>query len=80
MTVQTANSSVVVEVYVWRSMQVCEGLSRICCGCWWGHGGPPLHLIPVSRLLQIVSIDVMELPRTERGNNLVLVFQDLFSK
>ena len=38
---------------------------------------PPLHPIPV---FQIVGIDIMELPKTSRGNNYVVVFQDSISK
>ena len=40
----------------------------------------PLQPIPVSRLFQIVGVDVMELPCTEQGNRYVLVFQDFLSK
>ena len=35
---------------------------------------PPLHPIPVSRLFQIVGVDVMKLPLTDQGNSYVLVF------
>ena len=41
---------------------------------------PPLHPIPVSRPFQIIGVDVMELPTTERGNRYVLVFQDFLTK
>ena len=41
---------------------------------------PPLHPIPVSRPFQILGIDVMDLPPTERGNKHVVVIQDLFTK
>ena len=41
---------------------------------------PPLHPIPVDRLFQIVGVDIMELPKTSRGNNYVVVFQDFLSK
>ena len=34
----------------------------------------------MSRLFQIVGVDVMELPLTEQGNRYVLVFQDFLSK
>ena len=47
-------------------------------------GGPhhraPLHPIPVSRPFQIVGVDVLELPATDRGNKYVLVFQDFLTK
>ena len=41
---------------------------------------PPLHPIPVSRPFQILGIDVMDLPLTDRGNKHVVVIQDLFTK
>ena len=41
---------------------------------------PPLHPIPVSRPFQIIGVDIMELPTTERGNRYVLVFQDFLTK
>ena len=41
---------------------------------------PPLHPIPVQRVFQIVGVDVMDLPKTERGNKHVVVFQDFLSK
>ena len=44
------------------------------------HHRPPLHPIPVSRLFQIVGVDIMELPTTDSGNRYVLVFQDFLTK
>ena len=44
------------------------------------HRRPPLHPIPVSRPFQIVGVDIMELPRTDSGNQYVLVFQDFLTK
>ena len=41
---------------------------------------PPLQPIPVERAFQIVGVDLMELPKTSRGNQYVLVFQDFLSK
>ena len=41
---------------------------------------PPLHPIPVQRPFQILGIDVMDLPLTERGNGHAVVIQDLFTK
>lgn len=41
---------------------------------------PPLHPIPAQRVFQLVGVDVMELPKTERGNKYVVVFQDFLSK
>ncbi len=35
---------------------------------------PPLHPIPVRRAFQIVGVDVMDLPKTERGNQHVVDF------
>ena len=36
---------------------------------------PPLHPIPVQCPFQILGIDVMDLPQTERGNKHVVVIQ-----
>ena len=44
------------------------------------HHRPPLHPIPVNRPFQIVGGDVMELPKTDAGNQYVLVFQDFLTK
>ncbi len=44
------------------------------------HQPPPLHPIPVQRPFQIVGVDIMELPVTEKGNRYVVVFQDFLSK
>ena len=41
---------------------------------------PPLHPIPVSRPFQILGIDIMDLPLTDRGNKHDIVIQDLFTK
>ena len=41
---------------------------------------PPLQPISVSRPFQILGIDVMDLPLTDRGNSHVVVVQDLFTK
>ena len=59
--------------------------SKSCPDCAIAVGGgrpgrPPLQPIPVQRIFQIVGVDVMDLPRTERGNKHVLVFQDFLSK
>ena len=40
----------------------------------------PLQPIPVSRPFQILGINVMDLPLTDRGNKHVVVVQDLFTK
>jgi len=41
---------------------------------------PSLHPIPVQRPFQILGVDIMELPTTERGNRYVIVFQDFLTK
>ena len=41
---------------------------------------PPLKPIPVERVFQIVVVDIMELPKTSKGNQYVVVFQDFLSK
>ena len=41
---------------------------------------PPLQPIPVERAFQILGVDIMELPKTSRGNQFVIVFQDYLSK
>lgn len=41
---------------------------------------PPLHPIPVQRPFQIIGVDIMELPKTRKGNRYVVLFQDFFSK
>jgi len=40
----------------------------------------PLYPIPVQRPFQILGVDVMDLPVTEKGNKHVVVFQDYFTK
>ena len=40
----------------------------------------PLQLIHVQRIFQIIGVDVMNLPPTEKDNKHVIVFQDLLSK
>ena len=39
----------------------------------------PLHPIPVQRPIQIVGVDIVDLPATQQGNKHVVVFQDFFS-
>ena len=43
-------------------------------------GRPPLKPIPVNRPFQIFGVDIIDLPKTERGNKHVIVFQDFLSK
>jgi len=40
----------------------------------------PCYNQPLSRDFSIVGVDIMDLPRTERGNNHVLVLQDFLTK
>ena len=44
------------------------------------HYNPPLHPIPIDRPFQIVGVDLMELPKTRKGNKYVIVFQDYLTK
>ena len=39
-----------------------------------------LKPIPVSHIVQIVGVDIMEFPKTQSGNRYVVVFQDFLSK
>ena len=39
-----------------------------------------LDWIPVDRIFQIFRVDVVDLPKTDRGNQHVVVFQDFLSK
>ena len=52
---------------------------KVVCG-----GGkvkrPPLCPIPVTRPFQILGMDIMALPKTTKGNQYVLVFQDFLTK
>ena len=41
---------------------------------------PPLCPIPIQRPFQILGVDVMDLPITEKDNKHVVVFQDYFTK
>ena len=41
---------------------------------------PPLHPIPVQRPFQIIGLDVMDIPKTVKGNKHVVVFQDYLTK
>ena len=44
------------------------------------HHRPPLHPIPVSQFFQIVWVDIMELPKPDKRNRYVLVFQHFLTK
>ena len=73
-------------IWWWEGMFTdAEKFSKVCpeCAVATGTGQrkkPPLHPIPVQRPFQILGIDVMDLPVTERGNRHVVVIQDLFTK
>ena len=41
---------------------------------------PPLHPIPVNRPFQFIGVDLMELPKTRKGNRYVIVLQDYLTK
>ena len=78
--------NVLARVWWWEGMyKDAVSHSKSCPDCAIAVGGgrpgrPPLQPIPVQRIFQIVGVDVMDLPRTERGNKHVLVFQDFLSK
>ena len=59
--------------------------SKSCPQCAIVSGGghvhkPLLHPIPVERAFQILGVDIMELPKTSKGNQYVVVFQDFLTK
>ena len=62
-----------------------EKFAKTCPECVVASGSgrrckPLLHPIPVQRPFQVLGIDVMDLPVTEKGNRHVVVIQDLFTK
>ena len=78
--------SVMVRSWYWEGMYAdCEKHRKGCPQCCYVVGGakvrkPPLQPIPVTRPFQILGIDIMDLPKTERGNKHVLVIQDFLTK
>ena len=58
--------------------------ARIVLNVWWcpvlDMSRDPLYPIPVQKPFQIVGVDIMELPITEKGNKYVIVFQDFLTK
>lgn len=70
----------------WRGMfNDCVKFAKACPECAIATGSgrrlkPHLKPIQVSRPFQILGIDVMDLPLTEKGNKHVVVVQDLFTK
>jgi len=71
-----------VRKWYWEGMYTnCVTHCKVCpqCAVTQGTGRkviPLLKLIPVSRVFQIVGVDIMELPKTSNGNRYVVVFQD----
>ena len=78
--------NMLVEHWYWKGMHKdIMSFCRNCLQCVFVSGSgwhvkPPLHPIPVNRPFQVLGVDIMDLPITERGNKHVLVFQDCFSK
>ena len=78
--------NVLVRHWWWQGMytdtlQHCKNCPQ--CAVVTGSGRrnkPLLQPIPVERAFQIVGVDVMDLPKTERGNQHVVVFQDFLTK
>ena len=72
--------------WYWERMYTdCVNHGKTCPHCAVARGTgrkviPPLKPIPVSRVFQIVGVDIMELPKTSSGNRYVVVFQDFLSK
>ena len=72
--------------WYWEGMYTdCLNHAKSCpqCAVTKGMGRgilPSLKPIPVSRVFQIVGVDIMELPKTQRGNRYVEIFQDFLSK
>ena len=70
----------------WETMRAdAESFVRSCPECVVATGTgrrykPPLHPIPVEHPFQVLGIDIMDLPLTEKGNKHVVVIQDLFTK
>ena len=72
--------------WYWERMYTdCFNHGKACPQCAVARGTsrritPPLKPIPVSRIFQIVGVDIMELPKTRYGNKYEVVFQDFLSK
>ena len=80
-SVQDPSSIMVVGRDVYGLSQPLQGLPTVL----YLRGGekpskPPLQPIPVSRPFQILGIDIMDFPLTEKGNRHVLVIQDFLTK
>ena len=72
--------------WYWEKMYAdVEKFVKSCPDCTFVTGSgrrrlPPLKPIPVQRPFQIVGVDIMELPKTRKGNRYVVVFQGFFTK
>ena len=72
--------------WYWEGMYTdCLNHAKSCPQCAVAKGTgrrilPSLKPIPVSQVFQIVAVNIMELPKTQRGNKYVVVFQDFLSK
>ena len=80
-TLQCLGATLVVAGNVHRHSPTC----RNCLQCAVVHGSgqrtkPPLQPIPVERAFQILGVDIMDLPKTERGNQHVIIFEDFLTK
>ena len=65
----------------WRMQKVCQNVPSVCDNIGAGrHCKPVLHPIPVQKPFQVLEVDVMDLPATEKCNGYVVVIQDLFTK
>ena len=78
--------NVLVRYWYWKGMyNDTMNFCRSCPECVTVLGSgklvkPPLCPIPIQRPFQILGVDVMDLPITEKGNKHVVVFQDYFTK
>ena len=65
--------------WYWEGMYTdCLNHAKSCLQC--AVTKPLLKLIPVSQVFQITVEDIMELPKTQRGNKYIVVFQDFLLK
>ena len=57
--------------------------SCLICAAYQGFGRrkpPPLKIISVGSPFECVCVDILEMPRTLRGNRYVIVFAEYFTK
>ena len=58
----------------WRMQKVCQNVPSVCDNIGAGrHCKPVLHPIPVQKPFQVLEVDVMDLPATEKCNGYVVV-------